>query len=406
MFDLNHLPPVRAVPWEKLQPGMILAGGVTINGAVPPELRDYPVLDHALLNELHGRYQFLRGRRLLVLDGSDRDLSAAREASRQLQTELERLRHLQAFRDRFRDERRDLLTSLGLPPDQVLLKSDLVEQTSLIPDRWNSFTVAVPLTLPSLLGDLERTMTAADLLSGALIKAFRLPQVKPLLLHLVLDYSYSMQVTGRDRFVQAAVSYFRTLTEKMLSDVTLRLYGFSETCLPLANLDPRGSELPRRGTSYTSFLHKVLHYRDPDRTNLVLLFSDGLPQDSAEAQRNAERLRRLNMDFCQVVFLLPEDQRCVLEGDGSTAALDGWAVPQLVGKTEAQQSRQRSDEELQAALEQQRADYTAFAAAAGGSQVILTVNQAAGLVGIETFDRYLGLRSAAASTTLKTGSMP
>jgi hypothetical protein len=69
---------------------MVFAGGVSVDGAVPAELRDFPILTPGLLHTLEQRYQFLRGRKVLVYTALPSSLSPA-DLSESLRKSAERI---------------------------------------------------------------------------------------------------------------------------------------------------------------------------------------------------------------------------------------------------------------------------------------------------------------------------
>jgi len=76
MFDTEGLPGLRAVYWRNLTPGVVFVDGVRINDAVPPELRDFPVVTASLRERLRERYQFLQDRSVLIYAPDVGSLSA------------------------------------------------------------------------------------------------------------------------------------------------------------------------------------------------------------------------------------------------------------------------------------------------------------------------------------------
>ena len=381
MFSLDGFPELKAVYWKDIKPGMVFAGGVKINDIEPAELRDYPILSSSLLETIKSRYQFLEKKAVLVFAPQKNSLSA-RELSDSLRASEKKIILLNQFRGETLSQKKDL----GLYSESVF-NSKATDPSTLILDKMNSGIAPMKSgTLrPSLLSDLDTAFTIADLLTGRLSHKFILPRDVPFQLHLVVDFSYSMKASGKESFVQPALGLFFNYLSKLLPNADFRLYGFSDICLPL-NFPLSGSEVPRKETNYDSFVKKVLHFRDKGLTNCVLLFTDGLPDNYAEAENYLARFRKLQIDFTQIVFCLEGDQRNFVYYDGK-GSLDGY-LTDTPGDLKS-----FSESEYRDHINSVKNKFTALAQAAGGNQIILNIDQALGIVAVETFDRWLGLLS-------------
>lgn len=78
---------------------------------------------------------------------------------------------------------------------------------------------------------LAEKVTLADVLSGKLKDKFRLPEDVEVMLHLVVDYSYSMNTMDKLDLVMAAVNLFYIHISECMLNVKLQLYVFSENCV-------------------------------------------------------------------------------------------------------------------------------------------------------------------------------
>jgi len=406
MLEIPELGGLRSLPWTALRPGQVYIDGVRINDTVPPELRGFPVVTWGLLSVLRERYRFLPGRTVVVAEGrSGCDPGALSGSIRRAAEGLDRLNRLRE--EHFRARRR-VLESLGLDPslEIPLIRTDGVEQDQLVLDACNSFIAPIPvvavvgpgppaaagdgLEIPSLFHRAGLKMTLTDLLTGRLSGTFRLPSDGPVVLHLVVDYSMSMDSGGKIDLVASALNGFYSYLAEVLLNTRIRLYVFSDTCR-LVDYPLSGRELGRGETSYASFMKKVLHHRDPDVHNKVILFTDGMPSDCREALRLAELLRRNRVDYTQIVFRLGDELRYEVRGKmGPEEAVDGYTELR-----EGLESVALSDEELEAKLRSIRGGFTEVARRCGGNQVILRINEILNLVAVECYDRYLGLLSLA-----------
>ncbi len=382
MFDLTGLPKLKAVYWRNLDPGMVYAGGVTIDGSVPPELREFPVLTPRLLDEIRNRYRFLEGRSVYVYPPADDALSPA-EISDFLADLSRRVGRLNAFRSEFLS-RKEELTGKDTAASSAL-ESYLVRRDCLILDHWASGIRVFdsPGKRPSLLGDLAAAVAVTDVLTGEAAKKFRFPETGPFRLHVVADCSYSMKASGRDSIVRDTLAFFDGWFSKLFPRAEAFWYAFSDVCVPI---EPRYSDcmIARRETRYETFVKKVLHDRTRDVPSTVLLFTDGVPTDEGASEALA-RFSRLGIDYTQIVFRIAE------EGFGVPAegvkTLDGYRLDGEEAFTPLPEDEQAKE------AERERKRFTELAAAAGGNQIVLTLDRALGVVATEAFDRWLGAAS-------------
>ncbi len=68
MLQIEGIKNIRKIKWKHIQAGMILIGNIKINGAIPEELRDFPVLSPDLLSRMTGKYYFLAEHEVLIAD--------------------------------------------------------------------------------------------------------------------------------------------------------------------------------------------------------------------------------------------------------------------------------------------------------------------------------------------------
>jgi hypothetical protein len=392
VFDLDGLGEVRKVRWKDLTDGMVYLGGLHVNDVAPPELRDFPVLSRPLLRRVTESYRLRPEREVLIaspVPGFD-----PRAFSSELRAAASGLAKLDELRREYVAERRRALVSLGLPPetDIPIIGSPAVEQEALIKDVYNSFAVryGANSALPSFLNRPALRLTLGDLLSGRLRKLMRFPADREVLLHLVVDYSYSMKVGSKHELVVAAVNLFHRYVTEFLLKTRVRLYAFSDVCKPV-DFPLEGGEIRRGDTAYATFMKKVLHHKDPEVHNSVIVFTDGRPQDQPEALRLAALMRTNRIDYTQIVFRMPDDLRFELQG----GLRPGEGRDGYVDERPGLSYRELSDTEVAARLSGVRGAFTEIAQAAGGNQILLAVDELAGLVSVECYDRYVGLLTLA-----------
>jgi hypothetical protein len=384
MFDHEGLPELKSVYWCNLKPGMVFVKGVTINGSVPYELRSYPVITDALREALEERYQFLRDRSVLIY-APDVGRLSPQEISERLRRSEEEVRVVNDFRAEFLRRRTEILDAAEA--DAMALESSLVHHDSLILDHWSSgiHALDIPGGRPSLLRDLRASVTLSDVLTGSVAAKFRFPSARPFQLHLVIDASYSMKASGRDDIVRDTLLLFDQWVRRLYPQAQLRWHAFSETCAPVT-APFRRIPVARGETRYESFVRSVLHARAPSLPATVLLFTDGVPSDLHIALDSMRHFARRGIDYTQVVFRIAEE--------GFGAAAGGTKVVDGFRQNESDAFDPFPPDEQARLAQGARQDFSALAVAAGGNQVILTLDRALGVVAVEAFDRWLGAFSS------------
>ena len=159
-------------------------------------------------------------------------------------------------------------------PNAALLEAfEFTEQEYLIKDLFNSFTVPYKrlsenIVIPSFFNRADLQLTLGDLLAGRLSGKYNLPEDKEVLLHLVVDYSFSMNSQGKLDIVISALNFFYSHIIEFLLNTRILLYVFSDEC-KLVGYPLAGKEIARGETNYGKFIKKVLHHKDRDVHNKV-----------------------------------------------------------------------------------------------------------------------------------------
>jgi hypothetical protein len=297
----------------------------------------------------------------------------------------ERVEGLNGFRAKFLSLRTDLLGPAAV--DTAALEGDMIRRDSLILDHWSSGirVFDAPGMRPSLLGNLRAAVTLSDVLTGRVSEKFRFPKDGAFELHIAVDASYSMRASGRDDIVRKTLLLFDQGIRGLFPRARLFWHAFSETCAPM---DPPFRHFPvaRGETHYASFVRKVLHHRSSGIPSTVLVFTDGVPSDHPEAVDHLKRFSRLGIDYTQIVFRIAEEGYGVTPE--STSVLDGYRLD------ESTPMNPLDPEEQEREAEKTRLRFSELAVAAGGNQIILTVDRAFGVIAVEAFDRWVGAFSS------------
>ncbi|MBN2443469.1 MAG: hypothetical protein JXJ04_19055, partial [Spirochaetales bacterium] len=119
-----------------------------------------------------------------------------------------------------------------------------------------------------------------------------------------------------------------------------------------------GKEVPKKGSHYASFVKKVLHHKDSNQRNKVILFSDKPPADMADALHYGRLFKKNNIDFTQIILCSPGLKNQEQDGDRIASLSQGTSQ---------------------------------FARVCGGNQVVVTRHESTPIVFLETYDRYLGI---------------
>ncbi|MCE9500852.1 MAG: hypothetical protein K8R21_10190, partial [Leptospira sp.] len=148
----------------------------------------------------------------------------------------------------------------------------------------------------------------------------------------------------------------------------------------------------REETNYSSFMKKVLHHKDKELNNLVLVFTDGKPGDFAEAIQNAEKLKRNKIDYIQILLAFEtDDGEMPMDIIDKAKVRDGY----YTGDATKINKIKRSPDEIEKYREKFFGEFSEIAKRANGNQAILKINDVAKMVSIEFFDRYVGILSMA-----------
>ena len=391
MLEIPGFKGVKKIYWKDISVGMIIVDGIKINGSVPFELQNFPPITVALLKDLTSKYKLLNNKEVIVAYADS--ASSVQKMAFSMQKIEERIKAANNLRTNFQVERKKFISELELAPDELFLNSSAINQNIRIKDTFNSFEAKLTDSpIPSMFNRMEESINFADILSGRLKTKFNLPEDKEILLHLVVDYSYSMNTRDKLSLVLSTVhSFYNYLSESMLN-LKIQLYVFSDECA-VVKYPLSGKEIERRNTKYASFMKKVLHHNDKEVHNKIILFTDGEPSDREEALLNAGRLKKQKIDYTQIVFNIDDDRRNKVKGNFSEKEIiDGFAIG-----SDNLESYLLNDEEWAKEKEDIFYKFTEIAEACGGNQIIINVYELLNLVSFEVYDRYNGLLTLATS---------
>ena len=398
MFNIDGISGIRKIKWKDLRPGVILLSGASVNGSPIPELLNFPVITGQMLHELFEKYRFLSDREVVIAEPvynySPFSLSKMLKEGNVKREKLNRLRqdHVQ--------EKKMLLIESGLTdsPDIPLINTGAIDKDFLIKDTYNSFSYLYGLNnsldlIPSVFHELDLQMSVGDLLTGRINSKFNIPEDKEVFIHIAVDFSKSMDSMGKLDLVISAVEYFCKTIPQIFKNTKIKLYIFSDSCIP-AELPLRSGSIERGDTSYSSFMKKILHFRDREVYNKIIVFTDGLPTDRTEALKIGELIKKNCVDYTQIIFDIKDEQRNEIEFPFGKEGID-TADNVVTEVTDKMVQVELDDEALDSKMKRIFSEFTEIAEVCGGNQIILKINKFINLVAVECYDRYMGLLTLA-----------
>lgn len=397
MLDLKGYKGFRKILWQNLEPGMVYLGGVNLSQGEIVELKNYTVLTKELISKLLAKYHFLKNKTVIVAE-STQD-SSPLNLQEQLKEKEKRLSKFNEFRQEYLENKQNLIEkhSLIIEPQTPLLETKVVEQDFLIKDHYNSFSIPIEKEendeVPSFVNRINTNITFADIISGKLKEKFNLPDDKQVILHLVVDYSYSMGAMQKLDFVISAVHSFYKYISEFFLNTKIKLYVFSNECKPV-QFPINGREIPREETYYSTFIKKVLHHKDSDIYNKVILFTDGQPSDFENAIELGKKLKRNKVDYTQLIFFINDDIRYEYVGDVPDNFIkDGYVSEDNLPP--GVKLRTLTEKELEMRKKEYLDQFTQFAEACGGNQIVMSIYDFTNLISVECYDRYVGMLTLA-----------
>jgi hypothetical protein len=402
MLHTDGIKSIRRVPWHALPTGAIVLAGVEIDGQVIPELYGYPTIDDRLARQLARKYQFLSKRSVVVVEPTGQ--IAAVTLSRNIRRMSEQVGALRTTMGNLQAERQAILENFLPPserrrieehPEELLSHPRITETSRLIKDTYNSFTVsqARGTQVPSFLRGGAATGSGpglVEVLMHEMKKEKYLPQDKPVQLHLALDVSFSMAECDCTK-LRNGVAAFNRLSHTfgaLLRNTEIYAYVFSDET---KQIEPDFGQwkLTPGETNMATLFKRVLHFRDGQRYNKLIVITDGEPSDYHETLELAGLLRKNRVDFTQILLHNSDDFRKEVRPEFAHLT----AIDRLVRDPEdgTEIGRELTDAEKQNRIATRFERFTRIAEAAGGNQIVLTAYDALGLLTMDVYDRYIGL---------------
>ncbi len=387
---------LRHISWSSLPIGVVIVDGVRINGMFPDELRDFPVVDAPLRRFLFERLHFRSDHPVTI--ATFHSLEAAHHHAEEIRSLDRRIRAGEPLRQDVAVERR--FWSLDTNHEAGYASSRLTESSRLVKDVYNSFTVSTsrPGPIPTLLGDGPASdISFAQIVSGLLSGRRLFPLDVPLVLHCALDVSFSMKDRDRIRHGIAVVNRLAAQVPAVMPGTQVRAYAFSDDTRELRT-PVETIPLRSEGTKQAPVMQRVIRNADPATRNLLVLVSDGEPQDLPATLRTAEKLKTAGVDYLQILLHTDDDLRHQVVGARGEFAIRDDTVSE--SDVPVERIIALDSDALKKRVDARFDDFTRVAETAGGSQVVLTEFTVLGLVTVELYDRYVGLLSLAGEGTL------
>ncbi len=379
---------VRRISWGGLPLDVVILDGPIVSGALPEELRGFPIIGSQLRSDLFRKYHFRNDHPVTVADVYDR--SIAENFANDVRLLDRRLRAAAPIS-------RDLLDAYSrynVSPDNggIWQSPRLTVSDRLVKDVYNSFAISNRRDrLPTILrSNHVHDITVANIVSELISGRDLLPKDQPVTVHLALDVSYSMKRRGRIPHGLAALNRLARSIPAVMPATRFVAYTFSESARRVA-LPVERVVMPAENTCQRELFRTVLRSRESSRHNVLVLISDGEPSDLSDSIQLAGRLKQAEFDYVQILLHTDEDLRHEVNTEGGRYAIrdnmiaeesvDESVIVTVDEKTVIQRRESRFD------------GFTRIAEAAGGNQVVLTEFSALGLLTVELYDRYVGLLS-------------
>ncbi len=378
------------VPWDRLQPGQIVLGGISVNGGLPPELTGFPPLTQGLIRDLNQKYHFLQRKQVLVAEASG---AYATRLGKELREAKEKIVYLNECRNHFQKQKSELDQKYQIDTSGSLPFHPAIEKSYLKLDRYNSFDLVVPFqdtaankAFPSLFHNLDLKILFSDILAKQLQSKFHIPDDRPVVLHLGVDYSFSISDLRR-RYMVKAVNDLCAMIQQIFQRTKIHVYAFSSECREIG-YPISGKELEKKETCYDSFFKKALANRQPDMQNKMILITDGAPGDLGETLERAAVLKRLKIDYTQIILSMNDEER-----ERAIPKEPGHVIDGCLPEGHAGESVRLSHSEFDEYKKSKYHQYAQIAEIANGNQIIADIHEYLGLLSIQAYDRYMGANS-------------
>ena len=397
MLDLEGYKGLRKVLWQNLKEGMVYLGGVELSQGGIEELKNYPVLTKEIISKLFTKYHFLKNKIVFVAE-SNPDFPPL-SLQKQIREGEKKLVQFNEFRREYLENKQNLIRkhSLIIESQTPLIETKVVDKDFLIKDRYSSFSVPIEKVeigeIPSITNKIGTKLTLGDILSGKLNEKFNFPDDKQVVLHLVVDYSFSMDSMQKLDLVISAVHSFYSHISEFFLNTKIKLYVFSNECKTV-QFPINGKEIAREETYYSTFIKKVLNHKDHDVYNKVILFTDGNPSDFEDAIELGKKFKNNKIDYTQLIFFINDDIRYEVEGKIPDHLIkDRTFLEEKLPS--GVKSKTLSEEELEIKKKKYLDKFTQFAEACGGNQIVISIYDFINLISVECYDRYVGMLTLA-----------
>ncbi|MDH5656589.1 MAG: hypothetical protein OEZ34_11805 [Spirochaetia bacterium] len=378
---------IKTVLWNDLKPGMIILENIDVAGRPLADTIGLMPLDEEKIQRIRKEIHLSKDRPIRVMFVGNS--AHAETIARRLQAEERQIRRVNHFRKKIKD----VFDSLDVEPGELYLpEKDLIVPDRLLMDYYNSIHLkTIPQRLPSYIHDLEQSLNFADMITGSLPSKLKLPQGEPCVLHIVLDASYSVKGVGLGDIFKETANFLGERIQAAFKMTEVRPYVFSDECKRV-EFPVRMQAIPNRGTSYASFLRSIISNRDRQKRNLVLLITDGEPEDLENCKSLARTFRKFEMDFIQICFVMNRKTDVLMVPRGTKLnKIDGIILKGSQGELYPV----ASDAEF-TKFENQKFDrFTDFADMVNGNQIVIKEEEALSAFAIDVYDRYMGILTVA-----------
>jgi hypothetical protein len=289
MLSIPGFDGLKRILWKDIEPGMIIIGGLKINGTTLPELFNYPALTVGQIYEFTQKYHLKKNKEIIVAVCKKGE--SPQKMSKGFSTLEKRIQSFNDWRNKI------LQKKIELNKHNIIIHDlEIVNQNYKFLGNYNSFSPKRKLQKlkPSLFHNMELLVTPGHVISGEYKKSFYLPEDFPLFIQMGIVYTENFKEAFLSDF-QIALDLFSDLSTNLLERSKFEIYAIGsslrEAQYPLSGREVDGSEI-----FVANFLKRALHKKNKDLKNLCILILPEKPKDWEETLKTSEKLKKAAMD--------------------------------------------------------------------------------------------------------------
>ncbi len=298
MLSIPGFVGLKKIFWKDIEPGMIILGGIKINGTTPFELVNYPALTIGQIYEMTQKYHFKKDKEIIVAVCKKGE--SPQKMSLGFNSIEKRIKSFNEWRKKIFDKKEEIIKTLKLNTKSFLSEEKIIQLESKQIQKFNSITIKHKLIKkkPSCFHNPSLTLSLNQVLSGEIKKTFFLPEDFPLLVHLGLGYSKNFKELFLPAY-QSSLEFFTEMFSKLLEKAKFEVYAVGENLIS-CQFPLSGREVLSQEIHACSFLKRVMHKKNKEITNLTIFILPQKPKDWNEFLTLGEKFVKASID---IIFL-------------------------------------------------------------------------------------------------------